>query len=723
MWPTPSRTSTFAFAIASCLTLAIDASTSRILQPVAANAAQLTTNESSPASYLYGNPKDRREFTVWITSPRAGLTFTDSEPVDVRLRIGAPAESTVVDYAVSETEGPWQNHGTLVFEKDRVEKPLPLNLPGRGLFQLNVSAKSGSATSTAVTWVAVVFTPDTVMPTSPWGIMALPQEYVTGSEGNRLAPTDIARSKRLLGASWTRLANNSYPLEGDRITVSKEGPPTVTADLSPEMTYTRALHDQGLLVMADVENIPRIFSSKPDDNVVVGDVPGFADVPPKDYAVWERFMETLATTYRGLVQVWQIGNEPDLPRQYWKGTPEEFVEFVQHTAIGLRRGDPSVRVAAPGFSTTDPAAYAERLFQLGLGKHIDILTVHYTDERSDLIPRWYQLLEQYKLHIPIWNSEEKSVIPFANFAGGLGLFIKFLHVDFTLPDYNNLVRTDLTVRPAGIAFSVGAHCIGAARWTKASDQMVSGWNVDFFQRGDEKIVSLRRLPPPARLFDPGWRYGTRVTLTVEPIAAGRPVTATNVWGRSRVLTLSNGRAELDLTDDLIFINGARKLEIGRVDLEPEPRAIVVEAEVGRWSPGWSVNQRSGGYSGGTVLEIWSDVDPGPEGFWAEAKFRLPARGTFELIFAGSSLRALVAGNRDVSPFVWTVDDGAEHIVDTPLQVIKNVAGAPQGISVLDTVDLNAGEHTFRLRLLSRRNVPDNRWSLWFDAIALRPMLR
>src|SRR5262249_8457925 len=162
------------------------------------------------------------------------------------------------------------------------------------------------------------------------------------------------------------------------------------------------------------------------------------------------------------------------------------------------RGDPSVRIASPGFYTTDPTAYAERLFQLGLGKHIDILTVHYTDERPDLIARWHQLLEQHGLRIPIWNSEEKSLIPFAKLAGGMGLFNKCLHIDFTLSDYKNLVRTDLTVRPAGIAFSVAAHCIGTARWTKASDQMVSGWNVDFFQRADEKIVALRRLPPPAR---------------------------------------------------------------------------------------------------------------------------------------------------------------------------------------------------------------------------------
>ena len=110
---------------------------------------------------------------------------------------------------------------------------------------------------------------------------------------------------------------------------------------------------------------------------------------------------------------------------------------------------------------------------------------------------------------------------------------------------------------------------------------------------------------------------------------------------------------------------------------------------------------------------------GSENFWAEVKFRAPTRGTFELIFAGTSLELLEAGRTQVSAFAWTVDDGAEHIVDTPLPVVRQVAGAPQGISVLGTLELNGGEHTFRLRLLRRRDAPDNRWSLWFDAIALR----
>ena len=41
-------------------------------------------------------------------------------------------------------------------------------------------------------------------------------------------------------------------------------------------------------------------------------------------------------------------------------------------------------------------------------------------------------------------------------------------------------------------------------------------------------------------------------------------------------------------------------------------------------------------------------------------------------------------------------------------------------SVLGTMALSQGEHTFRLTLRGRRDEPDHHYALWFDAIGLRP---
>ena len=715
-----ARKRTLVVMIGSALSLAVhaDVLTSSPAQNVVSGAERPAPDQSAPAPYVFGNPKDKPGFTIWASSSRAGLTFTDAEPVDIRVRAGAATESTVVDYVIRETDGPWQTTGRVILGKGTVEQALPVELPRRGLYQLNLSASSGGVSSSAETWIAVVFPPHETSEQSPWGMFGAPQEY-DPSDAN--GARDVAVSARLLGASWKRLIYPYPAFEDRKIAVDAGPPPTVRVDVTDQLKYAQALRDQNIFIMADVHYVPKVFSSKPDDSSVVADSgTGFAHFPPSDYRLWEQFAESLASKYRGLVQVWQIGNEPDLPGIYWRGTPEQLVEFIQHSAAGLRKGDSSVRIAAPGlFSSTD---YADRLFELGLGKYIDILTVHYTEEQPEKLGLWQNLVRKHNLKIPVWNSEERRPFPIHNLAHGQGPFIKFLHVEFGYPETDNLVRKDLTVRPAGVAFSVGAHNLGAAKWTGGRDDLIPGWYCDFFQRADEKIVVIRGLAPPPKLMDPKWRRATRVTFDLQPQNAGQPVTATDLLGRSRDLAIRSGRADLDLPADVIIVNGARRLEIAKTEVPPPTTATVVEAEAGRWSPGWFINNHAG-FSDNTLLEIWSDTDPGSEGYWAETPFRLANRGTFEVIFDGLTLEGLVPGRSNVSPFAWSIDGGTEHVVDAPLSVIKNVAGAPQGISILETLDLGAGDHVFRLRLLRRRDTPDTRWSMWFDALALRPKVQ
>jgi hypothetical protein len=52
-------------------------------------------------------------------------------------------------------------------------------------------------------------------------------------------------------------------------------------------------------------------------------------------------------------------------------------------------------------------------------------------------------------------------------------------------------------------------------------------------------------------------------------------------------------------------------------------------------------------------------------------------------------------------------------------VYLGFAGAPEGLSHLGDVRLTAGAHTFRLRLTARRQMYDDRYAVWFDALGLR----
>src|SRR5262249_8113641 len=143
----------------------------------------------------------------------------------------------------------WQTDGSLVLEKGTDEKALPLTLPGRGLFRINLTGKSGGAVSSAETWLAVVFTPYQTSQASPWGMFGTTADYDPLDPDG---PRDAALSTRLLGASWKRLIF-AYPIAEDHKIVVEAGvPPKISVDLSDQMKYAKALRDQGIFVMADV---------------------------------------------------------------------------------------------------------------------------------------------------------------------------------------------------------------------------------------------------------------------------------------------------------------------------------------------------------------------------------------------------------------------------------------------------------------------------------------
>lgn len=668
---------------------------------------------AADVAYAFGNPPQTQGFAVWAVSPRAGLLFTDSEPLNVGVRVTHAEAAAVVDYTVQEMEGGWHATGQVKLEVGVPERPLPLHLPGRGLYQLDLIAHTGTATARARTWIAVVFTPEKPDPASPWGIFYTPTAWFDA--GNPRGPELAAQSHRLLGASWSRL--NFWAHSLGAITVTPGAEPMVTIDDAEWKRLAAALHAEGISIMGEIAQCPRVLSSRPDDTAASGDAGElWSRVKPRDYAVWDRFIAKLAADFRAEIGVWEIWNEPNIPNLYWSGTEEEYAELVRHTARALKQGNPDARVAAGGF--VSDRAFVEKLLQQGMGKDIDILSVHYTDETPGAGADWQRLLEKYQLTLPIWNTEEKSEIPLRNLAGPLQRSFKFLHVAIdNYDEYRPLVRKDMTVLQAGIAFSVGAHCLGSAKF-QGVNATVPGWTVYTFTRGAESIT----------VFKPGsdaapWLFAgasPSVTLAIEPLRADTPPTVTDTWGRTHALALDHGKTELTPAGKLLFLNGARTVTIlASAPAQPPAGTVVAEATGGRWSPGWA-NTPHAGYSGGRLLEIWAKDEPGTEGYWAEVTFAVPASGRYELLFAGNTLSRLAAP-RSLSPFAWSIDGGpesqAEH-AQSGKPSPQPIPGAPEGLNVLGTLELAKGAHTFRLRLTARREQPDQYYALWFNAIVL-----
>jgi hypothetical protein len=238
--------------------------------------------------------------------------------------------------------------------------------------------------------------------------------------------------------------------------------------------------------------------------------------------------------------------------------------------------------------------------------------------------------------------------------------------------------------------------------------------LDLFQRGEERVAVIGQAGQTAKLF----AAARSVVLAAEPVSSEAPVTATDLWGRTTPLKLRDGKAELAL-GKRVFVNGARSLKVLSADISRPAGVVIVEAETGRFSSGWSISGHDG-FSEGKTVDIWSDTEPGPEGYWVEVKITAPAAARYDLLFAGNALSRLQAP-RSVSPFVWQLDGKDEHVAAEALPVAGDVPGAPEGLSTLGTLDLAAGEHTFRLKLTGRRDQPDKHYALWFDALALRPV--
>jgi len=144
-----------------------------------------------------------------------------------------------------------------------------------------------------------------------------------------------------------------------------------------------------------------------------------------------------------------------------------------------------------------------------------------------------------------------------------------------------------------------------------------------------------------------------------------------------------------------------------------PGYATFEAEQGTWSRAWTRSERDLS-SDGSEITIWSTFDTGQEGHWATLPIRVKKAGRYRILFAGSDLRQL--GNRpSISPFQWRIGDQRAW---TPAHAEVVLPGR-HNLALIGERQLAAGEHMFGLKLHKKRQRPDQRWALRFDALVLQ----
>jgi hypothetical protein len=123
---------------------------------------------------------------------------------------------------------------------------------------------------------------------------------------------------------------------------------------------------------------------------------------PESIAAYAKWAAAAATHFKGRHVIWEIWNEPNI--QFWNPKPDahQYTALAVATCKAIREADPAATIFAPA-SSGFPWEFLETLFQAGILKYLDAVSVHPYRERrkgpetaeADFM-RLRQLIGRYK---------------------------------------------------------------------------------------------------------------------------------------------------------------------------------------------------------------------------------------------------------------------------------------------------------------------------------------
>jgi hypothetical protein len=143
-----------------------------------------------------------------------------------------------------------------------------------------------------------------------------------------------------------------------------------------------------------------------------------------------------------------------------------------------------------------------------------------------------------------------------------------------------------------------------------------------------------------------------------------------------------------------------------------PEDAWIEAESLAEGP-FGVGDFPGIVSGDQILRLWSDPNPGPDGYQVSFRFTTEAAGTRHVWIAASL--------EGTSPFWWRLDGaGWAHVnEDTDADITGGfgVSGVMHWIRLTDA-DLTSGAHTVTIKVDERRSMLEHAYLLYVDALLI-----
>jgi hypothetical protein len=155
---------------------------------------------------------------------------------------------------------------------------------------------------------------------------------------------------------------------------------------------------------------PRWAALDPNANSPYG--PGQCSEPRTDQ-IWQDWVRTIATRYKGKIKYWEIWNEADLS-DFYCGTPERLASLTRLASQLLKQIDPANQVLSPSLAGFGGPGLLDYILAQGAGAHIDIVSYHfyYEIERPEAVmpvrvPNIKALMRRYGLQSkPLWDTEQ-----------------------------------------------------------------------------------------------------------------------------------------------------------------------------------------------------------------------------------------------------------------------------------------------------------------------------
>jgi hypothetical protein len=220
--------------------------------------------------------------------------------------------------------------------------------------------------------------------------------YLTTPYGGKRAMFQEAAA---VGASTIRL-----DVELSAVFPDQSGPP----DWTGVDQYMRLAERYHLHVLADLLATPWYLSDCP------GGVP-FASTylcPPSDPLAWGRDAGAIAAHTRGVIDDFEIINEPDAPWSFL-GTPQQYAHILTASYAAIHAADPAARVAFGGLMDVGPAGRAgvdAVLTTPGVdaARSYDIANIHVRTPAADaaaVVAGWRRYFLSRDFHGPLWVTE------------------------------------------------------------------------------------------------------------------------------------------------------------------------------------------------------------------------------------------------------------------------------------------------------------------------------